>query len=60
MLLPAPAVPGLGLCCWAALLPLPPDSRSWFISKSQLATSCTFARLSEEDKDLALIHLSGS
>lgn len=35
------------------LLLLPPDSRSWFISKSQLATSWTFARLSEEEKGLA-------
>lgn len=34
------------------LLLLPPDSRSWFISKSQLATSCTFAKLSEEEKVL--------
>lgn len=34
------------------LLLLPPDSRSWFISKSQLATSWTFARLSEEEKGL--------
>lgn len=35
------------------LLLLPPDSRSWFISKSQLATSWTFARLSDDEKGLA-------
>ncbi|TNN89606.1 hypothetical protein EYF80_000209 [Liparis tanakae] len=35
------------------LLLLPPDSRSWFISKIQLATSWTFPRLSEEENGLA-------
>lgn len=39
------------------LLLLPPDSRSWFISKSQLATSWTFARLSEEEKVLTFCNI---